>query len=209
MRLDSVIARKHTEQPAEGEQRRPGIQHVIDVHPLPLWLRSPQLGGTVNWVSTASQQGLNRMDVNALLDTVKKTRSLAYDNALADLLGVDKAAVSNWRRGKNLPGIEACAQLADLAGLPVNRVVGVIEEARAHSSAAKAAWRRVAEAACLTIVVLGALARPADVSARQVGAAEFDQSIHYAQWLIRRLRGWLAAFAAAAGLRAARRPVFA
>lgn len=105
------------------------------------------------------------MDVNALLDSVKKTRSLAYDNALADLLGVDKAAVSNWRRGKNLPGIEACAQLADLAGLPVNRVVGVIEEARAHSSAAKAAWRRVAQAAALTIATLGALAQPATVSA--------------------------------------------
>lgn len=106
--------------------------------------------------------------LNDLLDKIKKTRSLASDNALATALGQSRQNVSNWRLGKRLPDAVACAQIAELSGEPLARVLGIVGVARAISREEKAVWRQLASMAAsvlLTTGAIGALTLPAWVSA--------------------------------------------
>ena len=82
--------------------------------------------------------------LNILLDKIKETRSIASDNALAGVLHVSRQRVSAWRKGENLPDAVACARIADLAGEPLTRVLGLVGEARAISRDEKAVWKRLA-----------------------------------------------------------------
>lgn len=96
--------------------------------------------------------------LNNLLDKIKEARSLASDNALAGLLHVSRQRVSAWRHGTNHPDAVACARIADLAGVPLAQVLGVVGEARALSKDEKAVWRRLAVAALLAIVSMPGMA---------------------------------------------------
>lgn len=96
--------------------------------------------------------------LNIFLDKIKETRSLASDNALAGLLGVSRQRVSAWRHGTNHPDAVACARIADLSGVPLAKVLGVVGEARALSRDEKAVWRRLAVAAILAIATAPAMA---------------------------------------------------
>ena len=87
--------------------------------------------------------------INELLDAAKKARNLETDSALAAALGLHRAAVSTWRHGKNLPDPVAAAKLADMAGLPLAQVLGLVGELRALSHAEQAVWRRLRGAAAL------------------------------------------------------------
>jgi transcriptional regulator with XRE-family HTH domain len=92
---------------------------------------------------------------NKLLDKCKEVRSLRTDMALAELLGVTRAAVSDWRNGRGLPGTVACARIAELTGEPLARVLGIVGEARAISKDEKAVWKRLATAALLVLGLAG------------------------------------------------------
>lgn len=100
--------------------------------------------------------------INKLLDKAKETRSLKTDAALAELLGVDGAAVSNWRKEKNLPDVVHCDKLARICGEDPLKVIARIEEKRARSEAAKTVWRRLAAATMLAgvCIVSGATYAP-------------------------------------------------
>lgn len=91
--------------------------------------------------------------VDRLLDKVKQTRSLPTDMALAAFLHVGRAAVSRWRTGLHQPDEVTCARIAEATGEPLARVLGIVGEARAKSSAAKAVWRQLAAAACLVLAL--------------------------------------------------------
>ncbi len=107
--------------------------------------------------------------LNDLLDKIKETRSLASDNALGAALGQSRQNVSNWKLGKRLPDAVACARIAELSGVPLAHVLGIVGEARAISREEKAVWRQLASMAAsvlLTAGAIGALALPAWVSAR-------------------------------------------
>jgi transcriptional regulator with XRE-family HTH domain len=96
--------------------------------------------------------------LNIFLDKIKESRSLASDNALAGLLDVSRQRVSAWRHGTNHPDAVACARIADLSGVPLAQVLGVVGEARALSRDEKAVWRRLAVAAILAIATAPAMA---------------------------------------------------
>lgn len=95
------------------------------------------------------QEGRNLESLDSLLDGIKTARSVTTDMALAELLGVSRATVSNWRHSRNLPDPVQCGRIADLAAVPLARVLGIVGEARAISREEKAVWKRLASAAAL------------------------------------------------------------
>jgi len=96
--------------------------------------------------------------VNKLLDSARETCSPRNDKALAAALHVGAPAVSNWRHGRAYPDAVACARIADLCGVPLAQVLGIVGEARALSRDEKAVWRRLAHAAMLVIATGPAMA---------------------------------------------------
>jgi len=125
--------------------------------------------------------------LNRLLDTIKQLRSLSSDAALARLLKVRPQALANWRTGSRLPDEVACARIADLAGVRVIEVLGLVGEARATSAEAKAVWRRVAQAAGWAATAVAgpllavALSGPAKASHGSTSAELCRVNVHYAQ----------------------------
>lgn len=118
-----------------------------------------------------------------LLDTIKESRSLASDKALADLLKASPQSISNWKHGTRLPDPVACARIAEAAGVPLARVLGIVGEARAISREEKAVWRRLAAAAAIVLMAgLGWTGVTSDAHAKSVGnsiSCGIIQSIHY------------------------------
>lgn len=92
--------------------------------------------------------------LQSLLDHIKHSHGITSDNALAGELGVTRASVSGWRHGTNLPGPVACARIADLGGVSLAKVLGIVGEARAISREEKAVWRRLASAAAIAFVAV-------------------------------------------------------
>ena len=101
-----------------------------------------------------------------LLNEAKKRTSSASDSALARHLKLSRGAVSNWRTGVSQPDTVTCAKIAEITGIPLARVLGIVGEARAISREEKAVWRRLASAAIvvlslLPMVPVSATVRPA------------------------------------------------
>lgn len=109
------------------------------------------------------------MEIQELLADAASRCTPPNYSGLARALGVEPSAVSNWRHGRALPDTVSCGKLADLTGLPVSRVVGMIGEARAISRDEKAVWRRVKAAAAIAWL---AVALPYDVHASTGANAE-------------------------------------
>ena len=93
------------------------------------------------------------MNLTEVLDLAKQARSLATDMALADALRISRSAVSAWRNGHKTPDAVQCAALAEMAGLPLAKVLGIAGEARAISREEKAVWKRLASAAAIVLLV--------------------------------------------------------
>jgi len=93
------------------------------------------------------------MNVLELLDLAKSRGHLDTDSALAARLGVTKQAVSNWRHGTKTPDPVACEKLAEISGIPLHRVLGIVGEARAISTAEKRVWRKLAAAMFVSLLV--------------------------------------------------------
>jgi hypothetical protein len=142
-------------------------------------------------VNTACQQDENMDSLNALLDKIKETRSLATDMALADLLGVGRAAVSAWRNGHRLPDPVQCARIAELSGAPLGRVIGLVGEARALSREEKAVWRRIASAAAVLLVAL--MPTMGKGSASSAAPMTESATVYTLCAITARLRWWIAA----------------
>lgn len=138
--------------------------------------------------------------VTELLDKAKKARSLASDNALAIELGVTRQAVSKWRHGESAPDPVTCARLADMVGEPLQRVLGVVGEARAISAAEKAVWRRLASAAAVLLAVFVVALGAGPAKAEKATEMRAESSLcamrylarlrHLALSLIWRLHAW-------------------
>jgi transcriptional regulator with XRE-family HTH domain len=123
-----------------------------------------------------------------LLDKAKEMCGLTSDYALAKRLRVSKQAVSGWRNGRNLPDIVTCEKIAEITGIPLARVLGIVGEARAISTAEKAVWRKLASAAALllSVGVLGAFAANQDAQARPGSISHNYDRMHI---MLFRLRG--------------------
>lgn len=132
-------------------------------------------------------------ELNKLLDKIKETRSLASDNALAIALGVTRGSVSNWRHGKNYPDTVQCATIAGFTGEPLNKVLGIVGEARAISREEKAVWRRLAAMAAALALLVGAIPLPghAEQSSQQATQGVFAHSDGHTGYYVRAARTFL------------------
>lgn len=134
--------------------------------------------------------------LNEILDKSKNTAKASSDAALARSLGVSRASVSNWRHGRNFPDTVQCARLAELSGEPLQKVLGIVGEARALSAEEKRVWRRLAEVAAFAGVMLAGAVMPYPVSAATGGISEQAEPIcimRSVRTFIGRVIGWLAA----------------
>lgn len=95
------------------------------------------------------------MEIGEILDRAKSANGIKTDMALADALGVGRAAVSAWRHGQRLPDPVQCATLAGLSGMPLAQVMGIVGEARAISREEKAVWRKLAGSVALLLCAIG------------------------------------------------------
>ncbi|QJP50493.1 helix-turn-helix domain-containing protein [Xylella fastidiosa subsp. multiplex] len=93
------------------------------------------------------------MDINLLLDKAKEACVVKYDKDLAQKLKIRATSISNYRKGISLPDATVCAELADITGLPLAKVLGIVGEARAISREEKAVWRKLATLAATTLMI--------------------------------------------------------
>lgn len=98
-----------------------------------------------------------------LLDELKSLNDNASDYRIAQILNVNKSAVSKWRLKKSFFDDEVCEQVAELTGHHPEYVLACIHAERAKSDSLRLAWShiavRFATAACL-VVAVGILALP-------------------------------------------------
>lgn len=94
------------------------------------------------------------MDATQIIEIAKQKAGSRTDAALAARLGVTKQAVSNWKKSRSLPDTVTCEKLAEISGLPLNQVLGIVGEARAISVAEKRVWRKLAAAMFVSAVLL-------------------------------------------------------
>lgn len=92
------------------------------------------------------------MNFQELLDAAKKGSGAVSDSGFGRALGVKRQTVSNWRGGKNFPDAVTCEKLGVLSGIPLNRVIGIVGEARAISESEKRVWRKLAAAMFVSLV---------------------------------------------------------
>jgi transcriptional regulator with XRE-family HTH domain len=103
------------------------------------------------------------MDMFFLIDKAKRDSGCESDSQLADALKTTRASVCNWRKGRNFPDAVACNKIAEITGVPLAKVLGVIGEARAISREEKAVWRKLANAAALAGLMLYSMPSQASV----------------------------------------------
>lgn len=116
--------------------------------------------GTCILFAKQSVNGIAYMpSANELLDRARTGAKLPSDNALAQRLGVTRAVISNWRKGRNPMPDERIAQICALAKLDGGEWMAKIHAEAAASPAEKALWRSVldrlsAAAAVVALLVL-------------------------------------------------------
>lgn len=93
------------------------------------------------------------MNFVELLEMAKKASGAESDSAFGRVLGAKRQTVSNWRNGNNFPDAVTCEKLAEISGIPLHRVLGIVGEARAISAAEKKVWRKLAAAIFVGIVI--------------------------------------------------------
>lgn len=97
--------------------------------------------------------------VNNLLDKYRKARNLSSDNACAVSLGLHRASISEWRRGKSWPSEEHIVQLASACGEDAGLWLVSVHAERSEPGAVQREWLRLASrfasAASFALVMLG------------------------------------------------------
>lgn len=141
-----------------GRRRREGGSHPPGAVPAGCPVSLIQKHGPMYIPRKHGCQRVGNMETqNNLLDKCKKASNAMTDMALADALGVGRAAVSKYRKGLSHPDAVVCARISALTGEPLARVLGIVGEERAISREEKQVWRRLAAAASICFVTLLAL----------------------------------------------------
>lgn len=78
-----------------------------------------------------------------LLDRAKSATGGASDYRIAQLLGVTRGAVSNYRNGVTVPENPIAMRLADLCGLDPVEVVASVNLERAKSETDRELWEMI------------------------------------------------------------------
>jgi transcriptional regulator with XRE-family HTH domain len=87
------------------------------------------------------------------LDEAQERGLAANDSDIAAKLGVTKAAVCEWRKGRSAPAEDAAARLAELIGKP--EVMAECATARAKTPEGRRMWERLARIAAAAMVLFG------------------------------------------------------
>lgn len=90
------------------------------------------------------------MNITELLDRAKEHSNIESDYKLAKVLGVDRSMVSQWRKGRNHPGVDQAVKLAALANIDEMEVIARIEAATAKTPEKKKFWNDYIEKRGLT-----------------------------------------------------------
>ena len=85
------------------------------------------------------------------LDEAQARGLAANDSDIAAKLGVTKAAVCDWRKGRTAPAEDAAAKLAALLAKP--EVMAECAAARAKTPEGRRMWERLARIAAAAVVV--------------------------------------------------------
>lgn len=93
------------------------------------------------------------MDTNEILDKAVRMCNAKNDTELAGRVGVSKQSVSNWRKAVRGIDVDQAEKLADVTGIPVNRIMGVINAAASSNADKARAWLKVANVAMVLCVV--------------------------------------------------------
>ncbi|MBS9446553.1 DUF3693 domain-containing protein [Xylella fastidiosa] len=108
------------------------------------------------------------MEINLLLDKAKEACVVKYDKDLAQKLKIRATSISNYRKGISLPDATVCAELANITGLPLAKVLGIVGEARAISREEKAVWRKLATLAATTLLIGAGITYPPPSQAQSI-----------------------------------------
>ncbi|MBZ2489163.1 hypothetical protein IPS98_09050 [Xanthomonas perforans] len=137
---------------------------------------------------------------NELLDRARTGAKLPSDNALAQRLGVTRAVISNWRKGRNPMPDERIAQICALAKLDGGEWMAKIHAEAAASPAEKALWRSVLDRLSAAAAVVALLVLAVHTGAHEALLTALSPlaltapSIHYAKLAVLTLLCALAAY---------------
>lgn len=82
--------------------------------------------------------------IGQYLDDAVRRGAAKNDSDVARLLGVTRAAVSDWRNLRRTPDDDQAVNLAKLLGIEPGEVLAECGAARARNAETRAAWERVA-----------------------------------------------------------------
>lgn len=112
-----------------------------------------------------------------LLDALKLKTGAASDYALAPILGVTRASVSNWRTGKDTFSDSMAIKVAEMLDLDAGIVLVSINGERAKTETQKAMWASMFEK--LGGVAAGLVIGLSAVSPSPAQAVEQANSVYY------------------------------
>lgn len=81
---------------------------------------------------------------NELLDRIKTELEIASDYRLAQVLGVTKNAITNYRYGKSRPNDEVGLRMAELLKEDAGHITACLHAERAQSPDVRQLWEKVA-----------------------------------------------------------------
>jgi transcriptional regulator with XRE-family HTH domain len=84
-------------------------------------------------------------EIKHYLDEAIEKQIVKNDADTANKLGVSRACISDWRRGKNAPSDEQAIALAQLIGKPVIELMAESAAYRAKTPEAKSYWEQIAK----------------------------------------------------------------
>lgn len=92
--------------------------------------------------------------VNNLLDKYKKACSIASDNGCAESLGLHRASISEWRRGKSWPSEDHIVKLAKAAGEDAGIWLLSVHAERTAPGAVQKEWQRLTQRLATAGIIL-------------------------------------------------------
>lgn len=102
------------------------------------------------------------MNLQEMIAVAKKKAGTESDNGLAIALGINRASVCDWKKGRSHPDSFAMARIAEITGLPVEKVMAIVELEKEKNVERRKYWKKVGGIAA-AVVLSSALAPTATV----------------------------------------------
>lgn len=144
------------------------------------------------------------LSTNDLLDLAKGRNGIGSDYKLAQVLGVAKSAVLNYRSGRSHPDDRVCRRLAELTGEDAGDLAVWMQVERSRDDEARSLWTGIAQrleraglaAALAVFMLLGVSITPESHAKSAQISSTAGNSEYYVKWLtrllarLRRRRQW-------------------